>query len=161
MLLNWAAIVVFFMIAYFILRITKGRKGSAKFRWIGDDEFEFDIVGESRRQDSLEAIAGPKTEDGYRLHCKATLFPERNNPHDKNAVAVLIKRKHVGYLARADAQAYRKVLTSIGKDHEPISVDAMIVGGWSRDEGYDEGSFGVKLDLDPSLSPDRMKTERL
>ncbi len=37
----------------------------------------------------------------------------RTNPHDRNAVAVLVRDSHVGYLPRADAARYAPVLTEL------------------------------------------------
>lgn len=112
----------------------------------GEGEFEFDIVGESHYQDALSRIAGPKTEEGVEWYCEAELRPEPSNPHDRNAVAVMIQGLKVGYLAREDAMAWKRALANTGRPDAPTLVDAVIVGGWRR-PGGDEGSFGVKLDL--------------
>lgn len=106
----------------------------------GDGSYSFEIVGESVYQDALLAICGSKTERGHEHYCLATLKPEPRNPHDRNAVAVFILGKRVGYLSRDDAVAFKKHHKSSRK------VDAVIVGGWSR-SGGDEGYFGVRLDL--------------
>lgn len=106
----------------------------------GDGTFDFDIVGESNYQAALERIAGAKTPDGHEHYCEATLRPEPSNPYDKNAVVVQIKGHTVGYLARADAEAYKS------QSSKPMRADALIVGGWRYSNG-NEGSFGVKLDI--------------
>lgn len=113
-------------------------------------DFIVHVVGESHYQDALEAIAGPKNEDGYDLTCVAELWPERGNPHDDQAVAVLIRRKVVGYLKRADARSYRKHMgVVIGR------CRARIRGGWLREDDGDEGDFGVTLDADWPPRPAR------
>jgi hypothetical protein len=112
----------------------------------GEGEFEFEIVGESHYQDALNRIAGPKTEEGVEWYCEAELRPEPSNPHDINAVAVMIHGLKVGYLAREDAMAWNRALANTGRPDAPTLVDAVIVGGWQRPDGR-EGSFGVKLDL--------------
>ena len=103
--------------------------------------FDFEIVGESFYQDNLSKIVGGKTFDGHDEQVEAVLYPERNNPYDKNAVAVKIQNRQVGHLSKADASIYRKHFKTKKK-----YVEAIIVGGWDRKNG-DEGHFGVKLDF--------------
>jgi len=112
----------------------------------GAGDFDFNIVGESYRQDEIAAVAGGRTEDGVRLETHADLSPEANNPHDANAVAVSIDGHHVGYLSRADAIQYR---TRFGT--RKAMCGALIVGGWDRG-GRDRGHFGVRLDIDEDWS---------
>jgi len=96
---------------------------------------------------------GPKTEDGVQIATQARLVCERDNPHDRNAVAVLVSRRKVGHLSRDDAVAYRNELRRLVGIREPEAVvGALIVGGWLRSDGS-EGSFGVRLDLDWPLYP--------
>lgn len=116
----------------------------------GPGDFEFDIVGESHYQAELTRLAGPKTDDGVEVECDAVLMPEPSNPYDANAVAVLIEGEKVGYLSRADAARWDAQLNRLGWDGERVLIEALIVGGWQRKKGamVDEGSFGVKLDLD-------------
>lgn len=108
---------------------------------IGDDEFEFPVVGESHYQNVLQKECGGKTEDGANHKCAALLVPEPKNPHDKNAVRVTISGKTVGYLSRDIAPDFLDALTSGG--YGSAACGALIVGGWSR-EG-DEGHFGIRL----------------
>ncbi|WP_395543271.1 HIRAN domain-containing protein [Neotabrizicola sp. sgz301269] len=112
----------------------------------GEGDFEFEIVGESHYQDALEVIAGRKEEEGKWLECEATLRAEPDNPYDKNAVAVFIRQKKVGYLSRADALAWKIALERRGYVGQDVTCDAVIVGGWKNKSG-DEGHYGVKLDL--------------
>lgn len=100
----------------------------------------FDVVGESQFQAALEKIAGGKTPNRHDLQCKAILAPVADNPHDTNAVHVIISGRQVGVLAREDASEYRQALgTTV------TSCNAKITGGW-KDE-HSEGSFGVKLKI--------------
>lgn len=112
----------------------------------GPGAYEYDIVGESYYQDALAQIAGPKTPEGHEHFCRAELRPEPNNPHDRDAVGVLIEGRKVGHLARPDAAAYVAMLRRIGTPNRSYEVDAKIIGGWLRRSG--EGHYGVKLDLD-------------
>ncbi len=124
-----------------------GRKPEAGFtRFEGDGSFECDVVGESNYQDALNRIAGGKTEDGHEFECTARLVPEPGNPHDSNAVMVMIDGRQVGYLSRAHAQAMTILFQRKGLGG--AEADALVVGGWKRGRGAkDEGHYGVKLDL--------------
>lgn len=115
--------------------------------YTGIGEYEFDIVGESHYQDALERIAGPRTDAGVEFECVALLICENDNPYDKNAVAVTINDEKVGYLSRDDAVEWRELLADEWVEESPVTVDALIVGGWDRGAN-DKGSYGVKLDID-------------
>ncbi|SEP71428.1 HIRAN domain-containing protein [Devosia sp. YR412] len=109
----------------------------------GDGSFDFDIVGEASYQEALDTIAGGKTKKGHEIEVLATLVREPSNPHDGNAIAVIIEGRKVGYVARAEAKAISKMIDSCG--YSQFTADAMIVGGWVDRKG--EGHYGVKLDL--------------
>lgn len=102
--------------------------------------YKFDIVGEASYQSNLEAIAGGRTEDGADLYFMALLSPEPNNPHDANAVRVLIEKQTVGYLSKTFAAEYRKIFNTTA-----AVCYAQIRGGWYRPNKNDAGHFGVKL----------------
>jgi len=77
------------------------------------------IVGESFRQDTLEALGGGRTERGVeRQGHQATLMPEPTNPKDPAAIAVLIEGRLVGYLSRET----RVVTLSAGNLQRPAVV---------------------------------------
>jgi hypothetical protein len=106
------------------------------------------VVGESRYQRELQEIAGGKTREGVYLPVVAALVPEPENPADRNAIAVQIEGKKVGYLSRQDAAAYRALAQRL-RDFEAIGICAgEIRGGWKR--AGDEGYFGVILTLAPA-----------
>ena len=109
----------------------------------GDGSFDFDIVGEGAYQKALDQIAGGKTKTGHELERLATLIREPENPHDTNAIAVIIEGSKVGYIARAEAKAIAKMMDRVGNSQ--FTADALIVGGWIGKDG--EGHFGVRLDL--------------
>lgn len=105
----------------------------------------FPVVGESNFQDNLLRLAGgEKSEEGAKIDVTATLTPEPNNPYDKNAIAVYVSKKQVGYLRREDAQTFAEFLRH--HDAGSATCSARIVGGWDRGD-EDEGHFGVKLSL--------------
>lgn len=106
---------------------------------------EVHVVGESRRQEALELLAGGRADRGVvqREHV-ASLQHEPNNPADPNAVLVQINAHHVGYLGRDDAARYAPVLGAIrAMGYPAFGAHARLTGGWSR--GPERGSIGVVL----------------
>jgi hypothetical protein len=59
-------------------------------------------------------------------------------------LAVHISGCKVGYLNREDGTRYRRFLSSVDRGG-PALCDALITGGWVREDG--EGYFVVQLDL--------------
>lgn len=110
----------------------------------------FEVVGEASYQDALEQICGGRDFYSAQHQCQALLIPEPNNPHDPNAVQVIVDRKLVAYLAREHAVEYHQ---HIGMNAS--SCDAKIVGGW--DDGETIGHFGIKLKIKwpPKPAPKR------
>ncbi|MOA63747.1 hypothetical protein D3C78_1895820 [compost metagenome] len=71
---------------------------------------------------------------------------EPTNPHDRNAVMVLIDGYLVGYFAREDAKRHLRKLKKLGMPSTtPLSANAVIIGGWK--DKRSEGAYGVKLDI--------------
>lgn len=101
-------------------------------------------VGESYYQEAFIAICGRPTRSGYEIACEAHLIPERNNPHDANAVKVMINGRNVGHLCRDDAVRFREEMATAGRPGHGARCAAKIAGGW-RTNQYDEGLFGVRL----------------
>lgn len=108
----------------------------------GPGLFEFEIVGESYYQDALDMICGGKRPGGHRREARALLVPENDNPHDDQAVSVIIESQRVGYLSRRHARELR----AQSDGDVAWTVAAVIVGGWYEADGS-EGHYGVKLDL--------------
>lgn len=106
----------------------------------GDGDFDFEISGESFYQDTLNRICGGKTPEGHERYCVAYLVPEPDNPYDKNAVAVYIENLKVGHIPKTIARRMSEALAG-----RYATIDAVIVGGWSR--ARDEGHYGVKLNM--------------
>jgi len=73
---------------------------------LGGDE-TLEVVGESYRQEELWRIVGGRQADYVRFNVDAILVPEPANPHDPNAIEVLVDSILVGYLSREDAAHYR------------------------------------------------------
>ena len=112
--------------------------------------FTCDVVGEASYQSAFNSICGGKCEEGHDLRCTAQLCFQEDNPHDPNAVVVLIGGTVVGYLPRAIAAEMRSSILRLNPHEWPVTCDAQIVG-WSRDED-DEGHYGVKLSLSNPLT---------
>jgi len=107
--------------------------------------FTVDVVGESQWQAHIARVVGGKRDEGYKDEYVAQLAFD-NNPHDANAVVVLIDAHPVGWIARGDAANVRNEINAINPEGLPVTCKAKIVGGWDRGDG-DEGHFGVKLSL--------------
>jgi hypothetical protein len=110
-----------------------------------DDGFPLACVGESHYQAALEAICGPRSEEGEDLEVPALISLEDTNPYDPEAVRIDVGDRIVGYLSRPDARAYRRALQAAGLS-EALSCRARIKGGWDRGED-DRGYFGIYLDV--------------
>lgn len=111
----------------------------------GDGEFAFNVVGESYRQGLLSKMAGGRTPDGVNKRVWVWITPEPNNPHDPNAVRIVLDNTTVAYLAADIAPKYKKRMRALGYS-STACCEAVICGGWKR-PGGDTGHFGLKLDL--------------
>ena len=118
----------------------------AKIELYGPGTFDIEVVGESHYQETIKAVCGGRTEDGTNLEVTACLVCENDNPHDNQAIRVVIGHQTVGYLSRENARIYRKQLEKAGYEGHTANCQARIVGGWDRGGG-DMGYFGVRLDL--------------
>lgn len=117
---------------------------------LSEGRFRVDVVGESRYQEALEAIAGGRTEDGADLETAALLVPEPSNRYDPNAVQVMIDGRVVGYLSRENAAVLQpRIVEMVRGTKRAVACRARVVGGWDRGGG-DRGHFGVRLYLDPA-----------
>jgi hypothetical protein len=121
---------------------------AAAFRWPALGEFDFEVVGESHYQQALRRLAQPHDEHGADKQCVAELIPERDNPHDPQAVRVAIDGNTVGYLSRDDARSFRRRLSSRKRGGQVTACDAVIRGGGVRDDG-ERLFYGVWLDIKP------------
>jgi HIRAN domain len=113
----------------------------------GDTPLE--VVGESYYQDALWTIVGGRCRDPVRYDTYAVLDAEADNPHDANAIRVLIDGLHVGHLSRSDAAAYRAGLVRLASETPTgkVAVRARIIGGGERGDGI--GFLGVSLRHEP------------
>lgn len=112
----------------------------------GSDDYFVEVVGESNYQPALEDLCRGRTPDGADAYFTAVLVPERDNPHDYNAVRVEIEGNVVGYLPRPFAKTYRGELKTLRLADTPLACKAKVTGGWDRGPD-DRGHFGVRLDI--------------
>jgi NAD-dependent DNA ligase len=112
----------------------------------GSGAFALPIVGESNYQAALEAICGPRSDEGEDRRVEARLVLEDENPHDSMAVRVDIQGMTVGYFSREHARQYRNRLRRSGSPSADSYCQARIRGGWDRGERR-RGHYGVYLDL--------------
>ncbi len=106
-----------------------------------DGSYATEIVGESHYLGNLRAIVGG-AHAVDRFECEAVLVPEATNKFDPEAVRIDIQGSQVGYLSRARARKYRKLITKRNLPLAPMSCKALIFGG-----GKDTPNLGVWLDL--------------
>jgi len=127
----------------------------------GSGAFALPIVGESHYQEALEAICGPRSDEGEDRRVEARLVLENDNPHDSMAVRVDIQGQTVGHLSREHARQYRKQLERAGYASTDAYCKARIRGGWDRGEGG-HGHYGVFLDLpmDDSTATSYMRMDQ-
>jgi hypothetical protein len=107
-----------------------------------------EVVGESFYQNHLWKVVGGFRRERVRYGVQAVLDPEPQNPHDSNAVRILIDGGVVGHLSREDAAAYLPGLHALMQTREsPIALEGCVVGGGQRSDRT--GMLGVFLDHDP------------
>jgi len=108
------------------------------------------IVGESYRQEALERFVRTRDARGVTHgNLTALLMAEPTNPHDRNAVKVILRAAdgtaaHVGYLGRDDAKLYGPMVRYL--EPRVILARARLIGGWD-DPVRGRGSIGVLLNL--------------
>lgn len=112
----------------------------------GPGAFAVDVVGVSRRQDTLAGIVERHGRNGRTVTIDALLIPEDANPHDANAIRVEIDGALIGYLSRDNARRYRADLGAAGSAGATVRCKARIVGGFET-SGGERAHFGVRLDL--------------
>lgn len=101
-----------------------------------------EAVGESKYVGHLASLVRGKEPP---MHTDCLLVHQPDNPHDRNAVQVVIGGGVVGYLPREDAEDYAPVLSRLQASGRVARVPAMI--SWR--EGGDLRP-GVWLDLGPA-----------
>ena len=110
-----------------------------------------EVVGTQAYQDEIWRICGPPTAGPAgraHWHSEAALEPEPENPHDPNAVRVVIGERTVGYLARDLAARVQPALRRRVARRAPVTVPCYATGGFLfRDQT--RASVGLRLRFDP------------
>lgn len=109
---------------------------SGVLRLTGVGSYEVDVVGESYYQDALKQIANGER----RRRVVAQLVCEKDNPHDTQAVKVLIEGATIGHLSRDMARVHRRQLREAQQPEASAECEAVVVTG-------KDGVSGVYLDL--------------
>lgn len=82
--------------------------------WSRQNWTNLDVVGEAYRLDEIRRLfphqIGPNDRE---LVGVAHLRPEPTNPHDPNAVSVILDGVHVGYLPKELSPSYQPTLTAL------------------------------------------------
>ena len=102
------------------------------------------VVGVSHYQRPLVEIAGEPGGGRVRHPVTAALEPEPSNPHDPNAIKVLVQDRLVGYLSRDDALRYGPAVRLL-REHDRVLVCDAVIGGRGPDAGTT--NLGVFLEL--------------
>ncbi len=131
------------------MALFKRRKPSSKTTvqiYSGSEWLE--VKGEASYQPTLEAIAGPKTEEGYNLPVEAVLIREPDNQYDPFAIAVHAvsprteQALKVGYVSKEMAARLAPVLDKKGAAGETVGLEGHIRGGLVRSD-CDECHYGI------------------
>ena len=97
-----------------------------------------EVVGEAYRSDSIRTLfPSRRLSGGHDLDKTARLVPEPRNPHDANAVAVVVDNVLVGYLARDEAAKYQRVLLDLNRAGLDATVPCTIHGYEYEETDYD------------------------
>jgi hypothetical protein len=75
------------------------------------------------------------------------LMLEFDNDHDPNAIRIEVGGRHVAYLSRADAAAYRPLLLELYDAGFVAACRALILGRDVRDPDSQTTNLGVFLDI--------------
>ena len=102
------------------------------------------VVGVSHYQPALRSIAGAEGDRPVRYETQAELVPEPTNPHDENAIQVVVAGSVVGYLSREDAMRYGPGVRLL-REHDLRLVCKAVLGG--RGRGSETSNLGVFLEL--------------
>jgi len=111
-----------------------------------DGHYELEVIEESQYQRHLKVLSERYSKNGGDRELIAKLHYENTNPHDKEAIRVVIDGRTVGYLSSKGARLFRKRIEKVRPEGIIISCNAEIVGG-KRVGLFKKTDFGVWLDL--------------
>ena len=114
-----------------------------------------EVVSTATYQEALAAVADGEPDTVQDVEKWAHLIPEPDNPWDRNAVAVYVDGRKVGYLPREHAAAYASLLGQVWTNYRGRAVCRAVVGGGRLQAisqlgaatQADPAQFGVRLAL--------------
>jgi capsid portal protein len=110
---------------------------------VTDEEYTFDVVGESFQRDHLvQIIKNTKSADLGEIYTTATLKLEPENPFDSSAVMVIINDLHVGYIPKSQSGMMTDYIQAKGGN--TLEVPARI--GWDTESP--QPLVGVRLKIE-------------
>jgi len=108
-----------------------------------EQEYTFDVVGESFQRDHLVAlIKKHNLTDAGELYTTATLKLEPENDFDPTAVMVVIEELQVGYIPKPFSAEMTEYIKA--KGGKSLQVPARV--GWDRDSP--QSAVGVRLKME-------------
>ena len=109
---------------------TQAAAGKQEQQDHNEEEYTFDVVGESFRRDSLvQLIKKHNLTDSGELYSTATLKLEPENDFDPTAVMVIIENLHIGYIPKSISAEMTEYIKA--KGGKTLQVPARV--GWDRD----------------------------
>ena len=119
--------------------------------WPALNHFDFEVVGESYYQPTLEKLAFDRATISAGADeikpLTAHLIPDDYNEYDDKSVRVEINNLHVGYLSREDARSFRRRLGAKKLTGQITTCGATVTGGHIKDGK--KMSYGAALDIQP------------
>lgn len=117
--------------------------------WETTGRFKIAIAGTSHYRKEIASIAQNPDNVSALVTCLAYLVIDDRNPHDANAVRIVIEGRTVGYLSREFAKTYRSYIGDLPSHIQHVSAAAAITNGLKiGDNTYD---YTVELDIPDSL----------
>jgi collagen type III alpha len=113
--------------------------------WTTNDWCGAEVVGESNYGDAIRAALPRGAVDGSEVFTVASLVPEPRNKHDRNAVAVHLGGRTVGYLPREEAARYAPVLGNLVAQGWQPQVRARVWGAERSEWGLDRRGREVEV----------------
>jgi hypothetical protein len=119
--------------------------------WPATGLFPIKVVGARFYRNEIARITKNQAGNNALVFCAASLIPEIDNPHDENAILVMVGSERIGHLSRDFSLEFRKRLNSLDIALQATLCDAIISGGIETENRvYD---YIVELDLDLSTAP--------
>ena len=107
--------------------------------------FAYEAKSAFHYQDDLVAIAGERRVAPIYFRTNCILRADKDNPHDRNAIEILIAGRRVGYIAQGDNQRLASELRAAGVDGDVqcrAEIRGAAVGPIAK-----PGGFRLNLDL--------------